>query len=131
MTHSKRLSSLALAPLLAASIAVPAAVAMPIAQQDMHASTVHKPANVQQDLRSEAAKDPSRPAESPTGLPTWPVDPQPLTPPAAPQPASGDGGGVDVDWPVAVLAMAGTLLLGGGMGVAATRRRIGHTQAAG
>src|SRR5687767_6140830 len=85
------------------------AAAMPVdngaskaAQMDMHASTVSRPAAVHQDLRTEGsiapsraaaharqvkvdlrtenAADPSRAPEAPLGLPTWPVDPQPIVP---------------------------------------------------
>ena len=74
------------------------------AQMDMHASTVQKPAAVHQDLRTEAsiapsraaaharqvkvdlrtenAADPSRAPEPPLGLPTWPLNPQPIVPDA-------------------------------------------------
>jgi hypothetical protein len=126
MQHRKTLSGLIVTPLLAAVLAGPA-MAMPI---DPSSTSPQREPMTQQDRRGEAAADTSRAPESPAGLPTWPVDPKPVTPISQPTVAdSGDGG--DVDWPVAALAMAGTLLLGGGMGVVATRRRIGHTQATG
>jgi hypothetical protein len=147
MQHRKTFSSLALTGLLVAAIAAPVASAMPIdnvRQQDMHASTVQKPADDLRgenaagagsitpqtktpsvgDLRSENAADPSRAPEAPVGMPTWPVDPQPLTP-AAPEPvADGDGGGVD--WQVPVFAAIGALLLAGGLVLAGTRYRATH-----
>jgi hypothetical protein len=127
MQHRKTLSGLLAAPLLAAVLAAPA-MAGPA---DPPTASSHEQ-RTYKDVRGEASADTSRPAQTPHGLPTWPVNPKPLTPPASqPVATTGDGGDVDVDWPVAALAMAGTLLLGGGMGVAATRRRIGHTQAAG
>jgi hypothetical protein len=121
-------------------------------QMDMHASTVHQPASPKQDLRSEAAADASRapataashtvydgrdlrteaavdrtPApEPPPGLPNFPTNTQPL-PRVAHQPVAtatgGDGDGID--WPIAIIAMAGALLIGGTVGVAA-RSRFGH-----
>jgi len=161
MQHRK---SILVVPLLMAAIAAPAvAAAMPqgtggypfkapgpasieqqAKQQDMHASTVHKPAAAQQDLRSEAAADSSRaPAagqdlrteaaadgtrapEPPPGLPTWPLNPQPLPPVSHEPVATGGGDGDGVDWPIAIIAMAGALLLGGTLGVAGVRYRVGH-----
>ena len=86
------------------------------------------------DLRSEGAMEiyggphPSDRARAPQptalrpGAPTWPEHPRVLVPPA--QTVATDGGdGIDVEWPVAVLALAGTLLLGGGVGVAGYRLR--------
>jgi hypothetical protein len=94
----------------------------PAAQLDMHASTVQKPAPEKQDLRSEAAADPTRAPAPPVGLPTWPLDPRPLAPPVAQQPvADGDGGGVD--WQVPGLAIVGSLLLIGGLVIAGARYR--------
>jgi len=91
-----------------------------------------QPANV--DLGSEGAMEiyggphPSDRARAPQptalrpGAPTWPEHPRVLVPPA--QTIATDGGdGIDVEWPVAVLALAGTLLLGGGVGVAGYRLR--------
>ena len=37
---------------------------------------------VKSDLRTEAAADPSRAPKTPIGMPTWPVNPQPIAPPA-------------------------------------------------
>jgi hypothetical protein len=95
----------------------------PARQLDMYASTVDKPEGPKSDLRSENAADPSRAPEPPVGLPTWPLDPKPLTPvPAEPVADDGDGG---VDWQVPAL-IAGALLLLGGLGVAGTRYRTRH-----
>ena len=94
-----------------------------------------QPANV--DLGSEGAMEiyggphPSDRARAPQptalrpGAPTWPEHPRVLVPPAETVATDGgDGGdGIDVEWPVAVLALAGTLLLGGGVGVAGYRLR--------
>jgi len=74
------------------------------------------------DLRTEAAADPSRAPEPPVGLPTWPLDPKPIVP-AAPQPVATDGDGIDIEWPIAALALAGALALGGGLAFAGTRLR--------
>ena len=82
----------------------------------LHASVVKS------DLRTEAAADPSRAPKNPVGMPTWPVNPQPLTPPAKPQPVAVDGDGGSFEWPIAVLAL-GALVLGGGVLIAANRLR--------
>jgi hypothetical protein len=127
MKHRKTLSSLAAAALLVAAIAVPVASAMPIddaRQKDMHASTVVKPADPFQDRRSEAAADPTRAPELPVGLPTWPVDPKPITPVSQAPVADGDDGGID--WQVPVIAAIGALLLAGGLVAAGTRYRATH-----
>jgi hypothetical protein len=118
-------------------------------QQDMHASTVG-PVNAPgataaesaTDARGEAAADggtttgtdargeaaagggtsgASGSTELP-GPPTWPAYPTPIPQPdAAPVADGGDGGGIDA--PVALIAIAGTLALAGGMAVVAFRRR--------
>jgi hypothetical protein len=158
MQHRKTLSSV-VAPLVVAAIAAPAAVAMPIdnaRQADMHASTVQKPAAAELDLRSEAAQeasktpvrpqtggpiakgdlrteaaaDTTRAPEAPVGLPTWPVNPKPLTP-VTPEPvATGGGDGDGIEWPLSGILVAGALLLGGTLGVAGTRYRVSHTHVA-
>ncbi len=113
------------------------------AQMDIHASTVKPPAPANQDLRSEAssaptraaahasvvksdlrteaAADPSRAPKTPVGMPTWPVYPQPIAPPAQ-QPVATVGDGGDFEWPIAVLAL-GALVLGGGVLIAGQRLR--------
>ena len=59
--HHKSLWTIAAAPLLVAAIAAPSAVGQPVGEpMDMHASTVHKPAAAQQQLRSEGATSGSR-----------------------------------------------------------------------
>jgi hypothetical protein len=147
MPDRSKMSRLAIAALLAAAVTAPsAASAMQYApssvQGDMHASTVVPPGAANQDLRTEGAISPSRPAdhprgadlrtenaadpsrapEPPAGLPTWPVDPKPIAP-VSPQPVAGDGDGGDVEWPIAVLALMGALALGGGIAVAGQRLR--------
>jgi hypothetical protein len=97
----------------------------PAAQRDMYASTVVKPAPQKQDLRSEVAADPSRAPEPPVGLPTWPLDPRPITPVEQQPVADGDGGGAD--WQVPAFAIIGSLLLIGGLGLAGTRYRAART----
>ena len=157
MQHRK---SLAVAPLLVAAIAAPTAIAQPlesvpstahkfVVQQDLRseaatsgsrapivrqdlrsegATSGSRAPIVRQDLRSEAAADPSRAPKAPAGLPTWPLHPRPLTP-VADQPVADGGDGVD--WPVPVLAVIGTLLLGGSVAVVKIRDRTSHTPAAG
>jgi len=145
MPHRNNMSRLAVASLIAAALSAPAAMANPAI--DTTVSPVQKPtpgnqhvrsegamaqsivpqtkAPVHVDLRSEGAKDQTR-APQPTalrpGAPTWPEHPKVLVPPAQTVATDG-GGGIDVEWPVVVLALAGTLLLGGGVGVAGYRLR--------
>ena len=146
MPKGNTLSRLLIASLAAAAVAAPAAVAKPIdpAQLDMHASTVTKPvsaqqdlrteaaakpASAQQDLRSEAAADQSRAPVRDGRFPGPPVFPSypraiAVAIPDAPAAEAVDGGGDGgVDLPVALLAIAGTLALGGGLTVAALRHR--------
>jgi hypothetical protein len=144
MSHRSTLSRLALASLAAAVLAAAPASAMPAdpqgataqdpAQQDMHASTV-QPADEAQtlDLRGEAAtagggtgSTSGGPQREPRlqGPPTWPVNPTPLPRPTQqPVVVDGDDGGIDLDVPVALLLMAGTLALGGGMAIVAMKSR--------
>jgi hypothetical protein len=82
-----------------------------------------------QDARGEAAAGggtgSTGPASKPAlqGPPTWPIHPTPLPRPAQ-QPIVTDGGDdIGVDLPVALLILAGTLAVGGGLAVAATRGR--------
>ena len=76
---------------------------------------------VKSDLRTEAAADPSRAPKTPVGMPTWPVNPKPIAPPA-PQPVAAVSDGGDFEWPIAVLAL-GALVLGGGVLIAGHRLR--------
>ena len=157
MQHRKTLSGLIVAPLVIAAIAAPAAPALPAdaRQLDMHASTVQKaeaakqdlrsenaadssrvPVNPQtstpaphQDLRSEAAADKSPVPAPPIGLPVWPRNPEPLTP-VSQEPVATGGGDDGIEWPLSGIVIAAALLLGGTLGVAGTRYRVSHTQAA-
>jgi len=63
--------------------------------------------------------------------PTWPAHPTPIPlPPRAQSPVATDGGDdVGVDLPVALLILAGTLALGGGLAVAGMKVRA-HTRTA-
>ena len=138
MSHRKTLSRLAVASIAAASFAAPAASAKTM---DMHASTVHKPAPVTQDLRGEAAataavkpakqdlrgEAASAPSISPQtrtplpGPPTWPAYPTPLPAPEPKVVADGNDGGVQA--PEAIIAIVGTLALGAGMTAVVLRHR--------
>ncbi len=72
------------------------------------------PATSGSDLRSESAKGP-RSSTAPAGLPTWPLDPKPIVPPApepAPVAATGSGDG-SFDWPPAGLIAGGIVALAG------------------
>jgi hypothetical protein len=135
MSHRKTLSRLTLASLVAAGLAAPMATAMPTdpgtaavtdpRQADMHASTVTKSKTPKQDLRTEAAADPSRPPVGHprlAGPPTWPENPQPIGRAQAQLAGSGGGGSSD-DVPVELLIVGGALVLGGGMAATAVRLR--------
>ena len=152
MPHRKTLIA---APLLALAIAAPAAPAMPVdaRQLDMHASTVVKPPAAQQDLRSEATVDTralnpqtrtavaqqdlrteaaageSPAPEAPVGLPTWPLDPKPIVPVSTDPVAVTGGGDEGIDWPLSGILIAAALLLGGTLGVAGTKYRVGQSHA--
>ena len=144
MSHRRMLSRLAGLSLAAALVAASPASAMPAepagtgakAQQDMHASTVQKQDDTQgsgiTDARGEAAAGGGTagasggPLREPRlqGPPTWPMHPTPLPPPVQQTPfvvESDDDIGLDL--PVALLILAGTLALGGGMAVAALKAR--------
>jgi hypothetical protein len=143
MPKGNCLSRLIIVSLTAAAIAAPAASAKPIDPtgaapdtaaviEDARGEAV-KPQTrtpVNQEMRTEAAKDPSRaPAVKPLpGPPTWPSHPRALTPPQATVTDDGDGGGIDL--PVALIGIAGIVALGGGLTVAAlrarTRTRVAH-----
>ena len=129
------------------------AVLKDAAQLDMHASTVvkpeagkqdlrseatidttplnpqtHSPA-AQQDLRTEAAADKSPAPEAPVGLPTWPIDPEPIVP-VSNEPVATTGGGDDgIEWPLSGILLAGALLAGGTLGVAGVKYRVRQSHA--
>jgi hypothetical protein len=156
MPDRRKFAQMAIAGLLTVVIFAPTASAQPMtegtytskayaptsAATEVHASTVHKAAAAQQDLRgegsiassraaahattadlrSENTADPSRAPEPPIGMPVFPTDTKPIAQPA-PQPVADDGGGIDVDWPIAMIALAGALAVGGGIAFAARRTR--------
>lgn len=147
MSNRRKLSRLVVVSLLVAGASAPAALAQPVdppsvhkepmAQQDLRTENATGGAkapvarsNIGSDMRTENARDSSRAPKAPVGLPTWPLDPQPLVP-VAQQPVVDGGDGGDIDWPVAALALAGALLLGGSVGVAGARYRATHSHAAG
>src|SRR5262245_60177139 len=120
MPDRRKLSRIAVAAILAFAVSTPAAFAMPFkeAQQlDMHASTVQVPHTQQVDLRGEHSKSPADTA--PVVGP--PVFPRYVGPAPASQTAVADDG-TDVDWPVIGIVIAGSLLLLGGIGIAAFKR---------
>ena len=150
-THRRILHRLALASLAALCIGAPVASAAPIdppgtgattqdpRQQDMHASTVQKPDKVVvvRDARGESAAGggttrPARPVREPRvqGPPTWPENPTSLPQPEQQPVATGDGDDIGIDLPVALLILAGTLALGGGLAVAGMKARAHTTRTA-
>ena len=84
-----------------------------------------------QDLRSEASADTSRAPKTAPGAPTWPVNPKPLTPVSQQRVADGIADGDGIDWPLSVLALFGSLLIGGSLGVAGMRYRTARNHATG
>ena len=123
MPKGNTLCRLLIASLAAAAVAAPAAVAQPI---DFHGSISTSPKSAQQDLRSEAAADPSRAPSYPRhfqGPPTWPTHAQPISSAPAQVADVGDGDDGGIDLPVALIGVAGTLALGGGLTVVALRHR--------
>ena len=73
-----------------------------------------------QDLRGEGAKGAGPPAFQP-GQPTWPINPEPVSKPAAPAPAT-DGGGDGSVWLVLGIGLAATGVAAGTAGVARRSR---------
>lgn len=113
------------------------------AAMDMHASTVHSPAVAQQDLRTEAATgttvahppvartadlrsenaaDPGRAPAPPAGMPVFETYTEPLAA-SEPKAVAADDGGIDVNWPIATIALLGAFAIGGGIVFAARRTR--------
>jgi len=152
-THRRILRRLALASLAALCIGAPVASASPAdpvgtgtttqdpRQQDMHASTVQKPDKVVvvRDARGESAAGGGTtggtaggPVREPRvqGPPTWPENPTSLPQPEQQPVATGDGDDIGIDLPVALLILAGTLALGGGLAVAGMKARAHTTRAA-
>ena len=158
MQHRKTLSGLIVAPLVIAAIAAPTASAVPAdaRQLDMYASTVQKAEAAKQDLRSENAADSSRVPVEPADDTRRPrsrtcaarqrptsrrcprprsacrsgrANPEPLAPVSQAPVATGVGDD-GIEWPLSGIVIAAALLLGGTLGVAGTRYRVSHTQAA-
>ena len=77
------------------------------------------------ELRTEAAIEAGKPETkpAPAGLPTWPLHPRVLTPPASTTAVADDGDGGGVDAPIVALIIAGALALGGAAMVAMHRHR--------
>ena len=154
MQVRKSISRIAVATLVAATVAVPTAGAMQTEgvvygsaayaaeQQDMHASTVQKPESSagdrraegsiagsraqaevpKADYRTEAAKGPSI-STPPAGMPTWPVDPEPIVSAPADTVTATDGDGGTVDWPITLLIAAGAIALAGALALVLQQRR--------
>jgi hypothetical protein len=138
MPKGNMLSRLMIATLAATAIAAPAATAAPIdptgpaqdkapVAQDLRTEAV-KPqtgTSAGSDMRTEAAKDPSRAPviKQLPGPPTWPAYPRALTPPQATTTVTDDGDGGGVEAPVVALIIAASLALGGGLTAAALRHR--------
>jgi hypothetical protein len=138
-----RITLIAAAALTALALFVPAATAMPAdpRQLDMHASTVHKPATTQRDLRSADARDAAVTPQTGTPAsgqefrtpdavdagrkPAEPLDPQPIAAPVDAAPVSGDD---DTSPLVYILpGIALSLLLAASLGYAVrTSRRAGR-----
>jgi hypothetical protein len=131
MSYRRSLSCLTIAMLLAATFAVPTAMAMPIDPTSGTEDTSTTP-SAQQDRRGESAAERSsapaaRPTPHPRAIPpTWPMNPAPINPTPAQPVSTGDGGGSD-DFPVVLVAViGGVLVLCGGMALTAMRVRARH-----
>ena len=143
MSHRSILSKLAITSLAAALLATAPATAMvteppgtgasDAAQKDMHASTVQPPKDQAtgsvEDARGEAAAGggtgSAGPVQEPPllGPPTWPAHPTPLPRPVQQPIATDSGDDIGLDLPVALLILAGSLAVGGGVAVAALKVR--------
>jgi hypothetical protein len=129
MSHRTKLSRLVLATLAVASIAAPSAFAGPTDP----VGTGFQDQQTTPDARGESAAGGGPAAGGPIrqprvqAAPTWPTHPTPL--PRLAQPPLAADGGDDVDLPVVLLVIAGTLALGGGLAVATSKVRA-HTREA-
>jgi len=129
MSRRTKLPRLMLATLAVASFAAPSAFAGPIDP----AGTGFQDQQTIRDARGESAAGGGTAARGPVraprvqAAPSWPTYPTPLPRPAQP-PLVADGGD-DVDLPVVLLVIAGTLALGGGLAVATSKLRA-HTREA-
>src|SRR5829696_1106804 len=122
MSRRTKLPRLMLATLAVASLAAPSAFAGPIDP----AGTGFQDQQTIRDARGESAAGGGTAARG-QAAPSWPTYPTPLPRPAQP-PLVADGGD-DVDLPVVLLVIAGTLALGGGLAVATSKVRA-HTREA-
>jgi len=147
MLRRTRIHQTAIAATLACALTGPAGTAL---AQDLRSLDARKAAptsslagttSPKQDLRSPDARDaaiPRRKAINAPGAtavdsatrpapralpdpPTWPVDPEPITPASAVEATGDDGGGVD--WAPIGIGIAGGLLAVGGIAALAGRRR--------
>ena len=141
MPHGNTLSRMLIAGLAAALIAAPAAMAQPSEPVTTSAPAQTKEpaidnargefAQSQADAVSpssktaaEAAIAAGQPEPKPVpGLPTWPLHPRVLTPPASTTAVADDGDGGGVDAPIVALIIAGALGLAGAATVAMHRHR--------
>jgi hypothetical protein len=130
-----RITITAAAALATLALVAPAATAMPerdqvgksaAAQQDLRGADArdaspapqNDTATLSQDLRSADARDAgAKPAEPVPGLPTWPVDPEPIAPaPVETIPVAGDDGTSPLLYILPGIALS--LLLAAGLGYA-------------
>jgi hypothetical protein len=119
MLHSNKFNRLIVAGIAAAAIAPAAAVASPALDGGVAAPD----SGITQDMRAPDQVDGSK-VDRPTaaGMPTWPVNPQPIVhkPVATTSTPVADGDGIDGG--VLVAIGGGVLLLVGGIGFAGRKR---------
>ena len=118
MPRSIKFHRLIVAGIAAAAIAPTAALASPVLDGGVSASG----SSVAQDLRAPDQVDGSTvDRQAPAGMPTWAVNPQPISNPVATTNAAvADDDGIDGG--VLVAIGGGALLLAGGIGLASRKR---------
>ncbi|HEX5897975.1 MAG TPA: hypothetical protein VFY32_01160 [Solirubrobacteraceae bacterium] len=118
MFQCSKLNRLIVAGITAAAIAPAAAIASPALDGGVAAPG----SGVTQDLRAPDQADGSTVDRSAPGMPTWPVNPQPIPhrPVATTSTPSADGDGIDGG--VLIALGGGALLAVGGLGLAGRKR---------
>ena len=117
MPKSTKFNRLVVAGIAAAALTPASALARPA----IDGGVVAPGSSVQQDLRAPDQVDGPVVSNAAPGMPTWPVNPQPIASKPAPSATpSVDGDGVDTG--VLIALGGGALLLVGGIGVAGRKR---------
>jgi hypothetical protein len=125
MSRRTTLQHTLVATLAAGALVASPALARPtdrVDRFDSRTSSLAGTASPRQDRRGEHARDAARAAEMqvPAGLPTWPVDPEPIVKPEQ-KVLPAETGGDDEVWLFIGLAAAG---IGAGVTAGVTRYRV-------